>query len=159
MPRSKYCEHKKKQTAFVKRKKKGYQDNRKRIGALLKLLEKGMSQLQETLNEYYKLSKTNPFIEGEIDDYFFDKFKTIKTIYTQQHYMHSHPGKKAPNRIVSLAKPWIRPMVRGKENKPVEFGPKIHMTQVGGLNYIEHYSYEAFNECKRLNNHLLRRWI
>jgi len=40
--------------------------------------------------------------------------------------------------------------VRGKENKPVEFGIKVHKVQVGGINMIEYSSYSAFNECKRL---------
>jgi hypothetical protein len=39
---------------------------------------------------------------------------------------------------------------RGKENKPVEFGIKVHKLQVGGISIIEYQSYEAFNECKRL---------
>ncbi|MBK9928499.1 MAG: transposase [Saprospiraceae bacterium] len=42
--------------------------------------------------------------------------------------------------------------MRGKENKPVEFGAKVHMVQIDGLNFIEHFSYEAFNECTRLTS-------
>lgn len=155
-PRSKYREHKKKQTEFSKKKKNNYKKIRSRIKALLKLLAKGLGQLQEVINHYYKLFPSNPFIDIELNDYFFDKLKTIKMIYTQQSYMYNHPGKKASNRIVSLAKPWVRAIVRGKENKPVEFGPKIHMTQVDGINYIEHYSNEPFNECKRLKISILK---
>lgn len=70
--------------------------------------------------------------------------------------MSDYPGKKAPDRIVSLAKPWIRAIVRGKENKPVEFGPKIHMSQTDGINYVEHYSNKAFNECKRTKISILK---
>jgi len=32
----------------------------------------------------------------------------------------------------------------------VEFGPKVHKIQVGGISVIEHINYNAFNECKRL---------
>ena len=53
-------------------------------------------------------------------------------------------------RIVSLQKPHIRPIIRGKEVKPVEFGAKVHKIQVGGLSFIEHLSYENFNEGTRL---------
>jgi hypothetical protein len=55
-----------------------------------------------------------------------------------------------PHRIVSLFKPYIRPIVRGKETRPVEFGAKLHKVQVGGLSFIEHLSYENFNEGTRL---------
>ncbi len=34
--------------------------------------------------------------------------------------------------------------------KPVEFGAKVHKVQVGGLSFIEHLSYENFNESTRL---------
>lgn len=57
---------------------------------------------------------------------------------------------------MSLHKPYIRPIVRGKETKPVEFGIKVHKVQVGGINLIEHESYEAFNECKRLKISVLK---
>ncbi len=57
---------------------------------------------------------------------------------------------------MSIYKPYIRPIVRGKENKPVEFGIKVHKMQVGGINIIEHDSYDAFNECKRLKISILK---
>ncbi len=46
-----------------------------------------------------------------------------------------------PDRIVSIAKSYVRPIVRGKEIKKVEFGAKVNMTQVDGINFIEHLSF------------------
>lgn len=159
-PRSKYSSQKEKQNEFAKRKKKSYKDNQRRIKQLLKLLEKGLGQMQGVLDYYFKNFSNNIFVDDIIlDEHFFQKIKTIKTVFIQQQYMISNPGKKAPDRIVSLAKPWVRAIVRGKENKPVEFGPKIHMTQVDGINYIEHYSYKPFNECKRLKTSILKNRI
>jgi hypothetical protein len=54
------------------------------------------------------------------------------------------------DRIVSLNKPYIRPIVRGKETKAVEFGAKVNKLQVDGISFIEHFSYDAFNEGTRL---------
>ena len=51
---------------------------------------------------------------------------------------------------MSLAKPYLRPIVRGKENKRVEFGAKLNVSQVDGINFIEHFSFDAFNECTRV---------
>lgn len=61
-------------------------------------------------------------------------------------------------RIVSLDKPYLRPIVRGKEVKRVEFGAKVHVIQIGGINFIEHLSFDAFNESPRLQSaiHLAR---
>ena len=59
-------------------------------------------------------------------------------------------GKSIPDRIVSISKSYIRPIVRGKEIKKVEFGAKVNMIQVDGINFIEHLSFDAFNEGPRL---------
>jgi len=56
------------------------------------------------------------------------------------------------DRIVSVSKPYIRPIVRGKETKGVEFGAKVNKLQVDGISFIEHFSYDAFNEGTRLQN-------
>ena len=40
--------------------------------------------------------------------------------------------------------------VRGKENKRVEFGAKVNNIQIDGISFIEHHSFEAFNEGVRL---------
>lgn len=126
---------------YSKLKRKTHQKTRKRIKSLLNLLKKGMAALQELLNRYLK---------GTLQEYFYERLKTIKQIYQQQYYLFENRGSKIKNRIVSLYKPYIRPIKRGKENKPTEFGAKVHMLQVGGINIIEHFSYNAFNEGKRL---------
>lgn len=54
------------------------------------------------------------------------------------------------HRIVSIDRPYLRPIVRGKENKRVEFGAKVNNIQIDGISFIEHHSFEAFNEGTRL---------
>ena len=43
----------------------------------------------------------------------------------------------------------MRPIVRGKEVKPVEFGAKVNKLQVDGISFIEHLSFDNFNETTR----------
>lgn len=119
-PRNKYRDQKLKQLSYAKRKKKTYKQMNRRKKSLLHLLEKGISQLQELLD-------THPSVIETLAGSFFTTFKTIKVIYDQQYYLYTNPGSKLSDRIVSLCKPWVRAIVRGKENKPVEFGPKVHM--------------------------------
>ena len=73
---------------------------------------------------------------------------TIRKVLRQQtdHYDH----KEVKHRIVSIDRPYIRPMVRGKENKRVEFGAKVNNIQIDGISFIEHHSFEAFNEGIRV---------
>ena len=79
------------------------------------------------------------------------RVNTIITLYNQQH-TKAYGDKNEPikNRIVSLSKPYIRPIVRGKEVKPVEFGAKVNKLQVDGISFIQYFSYDAFNEGTQL---------
>ena len=63
---------------------------------------------------------------------------------------------KPKHRIVSLSKAYIRPIVRGKENKSVEFGAKVNKLQIGGLNFIEYASFHNFHEGNRLKKSVSR---
>lgn len=58
--------------------------------------------------------------------------------------------KEVKKRIVSIDRPYIRPIVRGKENKRVVLGAKVNNIQIDGISFIEHHSFEAFNEGVRL---------
>ena len=51
---------------------------------------------------------------------------------------------------MSVNKPYVRPIVRGKEIKKVEFGAKCNNIQVDGISFIEKLSFNAFNEGTRL---------
>ena len=78
--------------------------------------------------------------------------ETITKIYRQQrnHHESGNAKESIPNRIVSVNKPYVRPIVRGKEIKKVEFGAKCNNIQVDGRSFIEKLSFNAFNEGTRL---------
>ncbi len=142
-PRSKYKDQKIKYLSFCKKRRKSKKEERRRRRSLLHLLPKLLGQLQVILNRGGEL------IAG-IKPGVFDRLKTIRTILQQQRYHYDQPDKSVPHRIVSLFKPYLRPIVRGKENKSVEFGAKVHQMQVGGCNFIEYLDFEAFHEGNRL---------
>jgi transposase, IS5 family len=146
-PRSKFKEQKKKHLIYSKLRKKTYRKTQARKRASLQLLLKGIHEFQAILNQTKAVGLSSK--DASV-------FKTIKQVYQQQNHYFKHPKSKIKHRIVSLHKPYLRPIVRGKENKPVEFGMKVHKVQVGGINLIEHSSYEAFNECKRLKASVLK---
>jgi len=146
-PRSKFKDQRKKHLTYSKLRKKSHQKTKARKRASLRLLLKGITEFQQILNET-KAVNLSPQ-DAQI-------FKTIKVVYQQQRHHFDNPKAKISDRIISIYKPYIRPIVRGKENKPVEFGIKVHKMQVGGINIIEHDSYSAFNECKRLKISILK---
>lgn len=146
----------KKYLGYAKLKRKPHKKKRKRIKSLLNLLSRGLDALQALLDTGQ--------LTGQLDELFYraanrQYLRTIKQVLQQQHYLYQHPGNKVPNRIVSLHKPYIRPIKRGKENKPTEFGAKVHVMQIDGLSLIEHLSFKAFNECKRFKISVLKHKI
>ena len=82
---------------------------------------------------------------------YYKRVATIKKIQAQQ-LAYFKTGISPKNRIVSIQKDYLRPIVRGKEVKPVEFGAKVNKLQIDGINFIEHLSFNAFNEGTRLTS-------
>ena len=76
------------------------------------------------------------------------RLAALKEVFRQQSALAQK--KEVKHRIVSIDRPYIRPIVRGKENKRVEFGAKVNNIQIDGISFIEHHSFEAFNEGVRL---------
>ena len=78
----------------------------------------------------------------------------IAKVYRQQksHFNSNNPRESIPDRIVSISKPYVRPIVRGKEVKNVEFDAKCNNIMVDGISFIEKLSFNAFNEGTRLNH-------
>jgi len=73
--------------------------------------------------------------------------KTIIMIAAQQRYMYENKTHVVENRIVSIDQPWIRPIVRGKANAPVEFGTKFELSRdEQGNCRIEKFSFNPYNE-------------
>lgn len=76
-----------------------------------------------------------------------NQMNTISLLYEQQLTMYENKTHSVGGRIVSLAQPWIRPIVRGKAGTPVEFGAKLHLSSQNGFVRVERLSFEAFNEA------------
>ena len=80
------------------------------------------------------------------------RLDTIRKVYEQQKFMYDHKTHSVENRIVSLSRPFIRPIVRGKAGKPVEFGAKLDISVSDGWVRLEVLSFEAYNESSNLQD-------
>lgn len=74
----------------------------------------------------------------------------LHTVYDQQEQMHRSRSNRIDDRIVNIHQPHVRPIVRGKEKAKVEFGSKLQVSIVKGFTFIDHLSWDAFNEGKYL---------
>jgi hypothetical protein len=125
-----------------------YQKLRKKSKRKEKRLRKFLLKLlMRLLRSFNELSEQHNIILSKRKQ---KRIETIVKVYEQQHQRAYGPADSViENRIVSLYKPYVRPIVRGKESKPVEFGAKVNKLQVDGISFIEHLSFDAFNESTR----------
>ena len=77
------------------------------------------------------------------------KYRTllvIHEVFRQQRQMYQQKRRRIDDRIVSISQPHVRPIVRGKAGTPVEFGAKIAISCVEGYVFLDHLSWDNFNE-------------
>lgn len=141
MPRNKYLDQLEKYMAYSRKRQKTRKETTVRTRSLLHLLNKLLGQAKEIEQQYQECL--------EMPKRYHERIRTVKKVLKQQQEIFE-TGKSVPNRIVSLSKSYIRPIVRGKEVKAVEFGAKVNMIQFDGINFIEHLSFDAFHEGIRL---------
>jgi len=75
------------------------------------------------------------------------RYWVIQHVYAQQWEMYQNRSRRCADRIVSISQPYVRPIVRGKQDKPVEFGAKLSVSLTGeGLARVDHLRWDAFHE-------------
>lgn len=144
-PRTKFLDVQKADLTYRKQRKHSRSQTRKITRRLLDLLGKILKEIREI--ERGHENEENLLTVREKSD-----LEIITRMYRQQknHFRNNDSRESIPNRIVSLSKPHLRPIVRGKEVKSVEFGAKVNSILVDGISFIEKVSFNAFNEGPRL---------
>ncbi len=74
--------------------------------------------------------------------------------YRQQLWLYENRKKSVEDRIVSLNQPHIRPIIRGKAGKTVEFGAKLSASYMNGYVFLDHISWDNFNESGDLKTQI-----
>jgi len=85
-----------------------------------------------------------------------DRSNVVTTVYEQQRIMFESKTHSVPWRIVSLAQPWVRPIVRGKAHANTEFGAKLHISLVNGYARIERLDFRPYNESEDIGGAIAR---
>ena len=74
----------------------------------------------------------------------------ILKMYHQQEEMYRSKTHTCADRILSIFQPHVRAIVRGKAKARTEFGAKIGASIVEGYTFIDHHSWDAYNESQDL---------
>ena len=136
-PRMRRKQARKEYLKISKNKNRSRKTVRKAVRKQLNYIAKNMGYIAEISDNGEKLSEKHKKI-----------LETITMFYNQQRIMNETNTHAIANRIVSLAQPWVRPIVRGKAKAKTEFGAKLHISLVNGYARIERLDFEAYNECE-----------
>ena len=82
-----------------------------------------------------------------LDAKLYKKLLVIGEMYRQQKEMYDNNENRCDDRIVSISQPHVRPIVRGKEHNPTEFGAKVAIGLVGGYAFITDISWDNAAEA------------
>ena len=78
----------------------------------------------------------------------------IGELVRQQRELYRSDTWSIEGRILSISKPWVRPIARGKARGMYEFGAKLSLSLVGGMAEVYRLSWDSYNECKDLKGQI-----
>lgn len=142
----------KKPRTYRKKARKAYLGIVKRRRPTRKVLRRGIKQqlqyLRRNLGHIERLLDYWP--EGTplpLPRWLLRRYWVIQHVYEQQWEMYQNKSHRCDRRIVSISQPYVRPIVRGKLDKPVEFGAKLSVSLSDeGLARVDHLRWDAFHE-------------
>jgi len=141
-PRTYRQEARKKYLMIVKKKRKSEKEIRRGIKEQLGYLRRNINHINKMLDELETRG-----MKGWVLNYRDLRiFWVIQEVYRQQEEMYKEKKRRIEDRIVNIYQPYVRPMVRGKEGKEVEFGSKASVSLIGGMSFINRLSWDAYNE-------------
>lgn len=110
---------------------------RKAIGKQLRFIRRNLKSIR-------RLCNTIPLTLLSAREY--KDLLVVTELYRQQNFMYSNNVHAVEDRIVSISQPHIRPIVRGKSKAKTEFGAKISVSVIDGFTYLDHFSFDSYNE-------------
>lgn len=133
----------KKYLAVVKRRNVNWKIKRQGIKEQLQYVRRNLKHINGLLD---KLETS----EIPLSPSMLRKYWIIQHVYAQQDEMYRKKTKRCSDRIVSIHQPQVRPIVRGKASKTVEFGAKIGVSLTDGIAFVDRINWDAYNEGEDL---------
>jgi len=125
----------------ARKKRKTHKEIHKANGSQLRYLKRNLEHISCLLAAYATHEICIPLKPKQLD-----YLEVISEVYRQQQTMYETNTNSIENRIVNIHQPHVRPIVRGKEGKKVEFGSKLQVSLVNGFTFIDKLSWNNFNE-------------
>jgi hypothetical protein len=130
----------------AKKRRASKQETRKAIKKQLQYIKRNLSYIEQLIISGATLeSLTNRQ---------YKMLLVVTEVYRQQLWLYENNKQSIDDRIVSLSQPHIRPIVRGKAGKNVEFGAKLSASYFDGYVFLDHISWDNFNESGDLKTQI-----
>jgi len=127
--------------AICKQRRPSGKVRRRGIKQQLQYLRRNLGHI-ECLLEYWPEGSPLP-----LPRWLLYRYWVIQHVYAQQCEMYRNKRRRCDDRIVSISQPYVRPIIRGKVDKPVEFGSKLSVSLTGdGVACVDHLRWDAFHE-------------
>lgn len=125
---------------FAKKKKKTIKQVHKAVGKQLRYLERNLKTISNMIDN-------NAQALSALEKQSYKDYLVIQEIYRQQNQMYKEKKNRCEDRIVSIHQPHVRPIVRGKQGKAVEFGSKVLAGITDeGYTLLPKMDWDAYNE-------------
>jgi IS5 family transposase len=133
--------------AIAKQRRPSGKVRRRGIKQQLQYLRRNLGHIEHLL-EYWPEGTPIP-----LPRWLLYRYWVIQHVYAQQREMYQSKSRRCDDRIVSISQPYVRPIIRGKLDKPVEFGAKLSVSLSGqGLACVDHLRWDAFHEGQDLES-------
>jgi len=127
--------------AVVKQKRPSGKVRRRGIKRQLQYLRRNLGHIERLL-EHWPEGTPIP-----LPRWLLYRYWVIQHVYEQQWEMYQNKSRRCDDRIVSISQPYVRPIIRGKLDKPVEFGAKLSVSlNADGVACVDHLRWDAFHE-------------
>jgi hypothetical protein len=127
--------------AIIKQRRPGGKKLRRGIKQQLQYLRRNLDHIEQLLTHWPEGT------ELPLPRWLLYRYWVIQHLHEQQWDMVQTNTRRCDDRIVSISQPYVRPIVRGKQNKPVEFGAKLSVSLDGdGFARVDHLRWDAFHE-------------
>ena len=136
--------------SFSKKRRKDKKSVRKATGQQLRYVRRNLKTIKGMLDKLEDAEKSIPWTATQ-----WKHLWVIQELYRQQEIMYRDKRRQIDNRLVSIDKPMVRPIKRGKGGtKNTEFGPKINASMSEGIARVDQIDFNAFNEAKYLKDQI-----
>ena len=140
-PRTYRQQARKSYLAVAKKRKTGGKVRRKGLKQQLQYLRRNFRYIEELLDLIGSISFPLPHKRQR-------QYWIIQHVYDQQHTMYRNNKRRCDDRIVSIHQPYVRPIVRGKASRNVEFGCKLNVSMVDGIAVVDRFGWDAFMKVR-----------